>query len=179
MIRLAKLHDRPHFLRMWSRYLSGQEKDGSHLIENLHNLFIFLDFFESYVLGNVDGHCLLWQIPDREPSGLLMFGAALDPPGWETDLGKTGNLWGVYVDPEFNGQGIALKMVAYGQKLALEAGFDTAETVIRGNNVQPLNLAGETGTEVYAQQHVISLRDNEMLNSEAAKKTLARGVQHG
>ena len=176
MIRSATLQDRPHFLRLWAQFTQDQEKAGSHMLANLNNLYRYLNHFEAYTMGSRLGSCLLCQPEDSdEPIAITMGGELGGGDEFDTNLGKVATMWGVYVSPEFRGRGIGLKLVAGGQKSLLELGFDVVETYTRAENSQAMTLGTESGTTVYAVQHVISLRDPKMLNNTEAKKTLARG----
>ena len=175
MIRLATLEDRPHFLRLWSQYLQDQEKAGSRVLGNLNNLYQFLSYFEGYATGSQLGGTLLCQPSDAEEPVAVVMGGETGPEEFETDLGKTAMMWGIYVDPKFRGRGIGLKMIAESHKFLLEWGFDSVNTYTRTDNTDALKVAAEAGLSAYMIQQIVSLRDPKMLNNEEARKTLARG----
>ena len=177
MIRIAKLSDRPHFLRLWSRQLEEQEKEGSHLRSDMQNLYRCLDLFEAYTLGNDLGFCLLAQPDDaKEPIGAVMAGELLVPYPFKTDLGKLATLWGVYVDPPFRGRGLGVKLFQEALEVGLKLGFDSVETYVRTDNPHGQQVAESFGTKPYMVQSIASLHDPDLLSNEGAKRALARGV---
>ena len=176
MIRPAELSDRPHFLRLWSRMMTEQEKEGSHLKANLANLYRCLDLFEGYITGSLFGFCILYQPEDREPVGAVMAGELAVPDEFETDLGRLATLWGVYVDTPYRGQGIGVKLLARAYELGSEIGFDAVETYVRAGNTHGERMAEACDPTVYMRQHVSLLRDPKMFDNEEAQKALAREV---
>ena len=93
--------------------------------------------------------CLLWY-PEGETEkaeGVLLAGEYFDPPGLETDYGKTANLWGVYVAPEHRGNKVAARLQAYALPLGIKLGFDAMTTVVRVDN--PAGLSLDIGQKPY------------------------------
>jgi len=180
MIRQATLHDRPHFLALWSEYMTEQEKAGGHILANRRNLYQHLDIFESYVEGVVPGTCLLWEPGTTEiPVGLTLAGEFAGGEEWERSLGKVASLWGVYVQPAYRGQGIAVKLFQRALGIGLELGFDTIETYVRTENEHGQRVAKAFGTVPHLEQHIIPLRDPRVLNNDEARRALGREVSNG
>ena len=179
MIRPATLDDRGHFLRLWAKLLEGQYKDGSHVLPTLGNLYRCLDKFEAYVMGSQFGMCVFFEPPEARPVGVVMAGELAVPDEFETDLGKLATLWGVYVEPEYRGQGIALKLFAKTLEMGLERGFESVETYARYSNPHGQRVAEAFGCEPYMKQYVARLRDPRVMKTEEAKKALSREVTHG
>lgn len=180
MFRLAQLSDRPHFLRLWALHMTEQEKDGSHVLANMANLYRCLDKFESYAYGNLAGGTILYQPnPEAEPVGAAMGGELGVPDEFETDLGRLCTVWGVYVDPEYRGQGIGLKLLREILAEGLRQGFDSVETYVRLNNPQGQRAAEAFGCTPYMKQYVAVLRDPKILTNEEAQKALGREVTNG
>ncbi len=177
MIRLGTFEDRPHFLWLWARLLESQRKLGSPVLPNLCNLYHCLDAFESYTGGNVPGCVVFWWPKEsEEPVGVVMGGAELAPNHWETDLGRLATLWGVYVDPEYQGQGIGLKMFVEILRVGRELGFDSVETHIISGNEHGREIAEASGARPHNSQYFLSLRDPETMKNEAAQRGVAREV---
>ena len=162
MIRNATLQDRPHFLRLWSAYLREQQKEGSHLLADNHNLYRFLGFFESYVTGARAGVCPL-AIVDEKVVGLCMGGELLSLDEWHTDLGRIFTFWGIYVEPEYRGQHLSGQLFSKCLESGLELGADTVETYVRTANKQGQGVARLFGTHAYIEQHIADLRGPEVL----------------
>lgn len=178
MIRRGRMEDRPHFLRLWARFLEEQRKLGSHVLPNLRNLYHCLEAFESYTAGNVPGGVVFWWPKDLDgPVAGVMGGANLGPNDWDTDLGQLATLWGVYVDPEYQGQGIGLKIFGEIAKIGVEMGFDSVETFVIEGNGPGAEIAVASGAKPHTQQYFMALRDPETMNSEAARHGLAREVK--
>lgn len=180
MFYLGKLSDRPHFLRLWSRHMTDEEKNGGHTIANLRNLYRCLDRFENYAYGSQLGMTVFYRPgPDKEPVGVVMAGELSPVDEFETDVGKLATLWGVYVDPEYRGQGLALKLFKRIWEEGLSRGFDAVETYVRFNNPHGKRVAEAFGCTPHMQQYIASLRDPKILTSEEAQKALAWEVSDG
>jgi GNAT superfamily N-acetyltransferase len=138
-------------------YLTDQRKDGSVVHDSLHNLNFFRGYFDSYVMGSRFGFCLLWYPEDDPtPRGLLLAGEFFEAPALETDLGKVGKVWGVYVEPEHRGEHIGKQLEAYALPLGLKMGFESIETTVRSNN--PAGLTLDLGQEPYGIYYCASIR---------------------
>jgi ribosomal protein S18 acetylase RimI-like enzyme len=160
--------------------MTQQEKAGSHLIPNLRNLYRCLDLFESYTGGSLYGLCLLAQPEDaEEPVGAVMAGELSVPDTYDTTLGKLATLWGVYVDTEFRGRGLGVKLFQEALKVGLEMGFDSVETYVLTGNEHGRRVARAFGTQPYAEQRIVSLRDPSVLNNDEAREALAREANDG
>jgi GNAT superfamily N-acetyltransferase len=160
VIREATLKDRPEFLRLYNEYLLEERKNGSHLPANLHNLNFFRRYFDAYVLGSLFGACLLW-FPEGEeiPRGLALVGEQFDPPGWESDLGRSCFIWGLYVEPPYRGQEVGLQLGQFGIKRGIEMGFKTVETSVRTANNHGENAVLKFGTKPYATYHLANIKE--------------------
>ncbi len=178
MIRTATLTDRSTFLLLWSEHMVEQEKDGSHLLATTRNLYKHLETFESYVTGCTNGTCIFYEVNDK-PIALVLAGAFQGLDEWETDMGKIATVWGVYVQPSYRGQGMAVKLFQQCLKTALEMGFDSVETYVRVNNAHGQRVAKAFGTTPYLQQHLVSLKDPAVLGNDEAREALGREVSDG
>lgn len=179
MLRLATLADRPHFLRLWALHMAEQEKDGSHVTANMSNLYRCLDKFEAYAYGNQLGMTILYQPgSEDDPVGVCMAGE-LGVDEFETDLGRLATFWGVYVDPEYRGRGLGLKLFQEILAEGLRRGFDSVETYVRLNNPHGQRMAEAFGCTPYMKQYIAPLRDPKILTSDEAQKALAREVTDG
>ncbi len=158
MIRSATIRDRPQFLYLWGKFLSDQRKNGSHLLDTPRNLHQFQGYFESYTFGALHGMVLFWH-PEGEPEpvAVVMAGEEAHPSVWETDLGRMAILWGVWVDPEFRGQGITAKLFARAKVLGEEIGFETVETQVRLGNDHGERVALAFGTRAHSEVHFVTL----------------------
>ena len=176
MIRQAELEDRPEFLRLWQKYLTDQRKDGGYLWDSLHNLHLFLEFFEAYTLGSLRGVAMFWW-PDvlDHPVGVILAGQTASRDDWETDLGETATFWGVYVEPSYRGRGVHVRLFKRAQELGLRMGLDTIETGFRIRNHRGRAAAATAGTQAFAETHYISLHDPQMLQTKSAQRALTRG----
>ncbi len=178
MIREATLTDRSTFLLLWSEHMVEQEKEGSHLLASTHNLYKQLETFEGYVNGCIDGACIFYEVNDK-PIALVLAGAYPNPDEWDTNLGRISTVWGVYVQPPYRGQGIGVKLFQRCLEIALELGFESVETYVRINNAHGQRVAKAFGTTPYLQQHLVSLKDPEVLQNSEAREALGREVSNG
>lgn len=180
MIRQATLDDRPEFLRLWQAYLTTQRKEGNYLWDNLHNLHLFLGFFEAYVQGSLKGCVVLCQPEEVDhPVGVAMGGQTVDRPEWETDLGETAILWGLYVEPEYRGRGISAKLFQRAREYGLSVGIQTIETVILDVNAPGKAAADLVGLTSNSRGYLLRLEDPGILSSSVARQALAKGVGSG
>ena len=159
MIREATRHDRPAFLQLWQEYQKEQREHGSHVHDSLANLMIHRDLFDAYVTGSLFGFCLFWT-PNKmtEPQACVMAGEPWGESRWETDLGKTATLWGVYVHPEHRGGGIGLKLERAALPVGLNMGFKTVETFVLVGNPHGERIALGFGTEPRMAWHTADLQ---------------------
>ena len=146
-IRLATAADRPHFLRLWRAFLTEQRELGSHIHATENNVQRNCQVFDAYCGGGLAGFTLLWIPPgDAQPEGLIMAGETPAPMVLDTDLGRSGLLWGVYVSPEYRGLGIGLSLEFAALPLGIDYGFDTVETSVRTTNTHGERMASGFGT---------------------------------
>lgn len=179
MIREATLEDRAEFLRLWASHMAEQEKDGSFLCANRHNLYRYLEFFESYTLGNTDGICIVYACDDGSLAGVILTGEFPGPNDWEVSLGKLATLWGVYVQPSHRGQGISMKLTAKCFEIGRERKFDAVETFVRVSNVHGQRISRAAGNQVHMEQHITFLNNPKALTSNEALEALGREVTDG
>jgi len=159
--------------------MAEEEKGGSHVIANVPNLYRCLDKFENYAYGSQLGMTVFYRPgSEKEPVGVVMAGE-LGVDEFETDMGKVATLWGVFVQPEYRGQGLALKLFQEILAEGLRRGFDSVETYVRFNNPHGKRVAEAFGCTPYMQQYLAPLRDPKILKSEEAQKALAREVSNG
>jgi len=171
------LEDRPHFLRLWAGFLDEQRKSGSHVLPNLKNLYMCLEHFENYAAGRIRGGTVFYSPGDElEPVAVVMGGDRGIPDEWETDLGIMATLWGVYVEPEYRGQGIAIKLFRELFRVGLEQGIDSIDTCVLAGNQHGEEVAEAFGTQFYARQFIVSLQHPEILTNERARKGLDREI---
>ena len=159
MIKLATLQDRPHFIHLWQAFLTDQRKQGSHVHDSLHNVYLELGIWESYVTGQTSGGCLFWYPKDEgPPEGLVIWGEDATPAVRETDLGRVCFLHGVYVSEEYRKQGVTKRLFAEALKEGLSQGFDSVETFVLTVNEAGTQSALGFGTEPYMQYHIRKCR---------------------
>jgi len=160
MIHEATLTDRPHFMRLYSEFQKSQSEKGSHFLPSIHNLNLSKGMFESYAMGKTEGFTLLWTPKDKEsPVALLLAGMELLPSPWELDLGKTAILWAVYVEPEYRGQGITMKLFQKARELGIGIGIETIITYVLEGNSHGDRVATAFGTRPMLSEHHIKLLD--------------------
>lgn len=148
-------------MRLYMDYLIEERKDGSHLLDTIHNLNFFRRYFDAYVMGSLFGACILWY-PDNEPEiprGLALVGEQWEKPGWETDLGRMCYIWGLYVEPPHRGNGVSLQLGEFGIRRGVEIGFDTVETTVRDLNPQGEGATLKFGTKPYAMYHIANIKE--------------------
>ena len=122
----------------------------------------------------------MYQPKDLDhPIGTLMAGQTSGGTDWETDLGETVTFWGVYIEPEYRGRGVHVRLFKRAQEVALNLGIDTVETGFRVGNHRGRNAAAAAGTQASAETHFISLHDPQMLNNPVARRSLERGEMYG
>ncbi len=178
MVKECTLADRGHFSSLYLEFLKDQAEQGSHLLPTLHNLSIFRGLFESYINGTLFGLCLLWWPEgDPAPTGVLLAGEDRSPSEWDTDLGKTANFWGVYVQPSHRGQGITMKLMQRSLEMGQEMGIQTIRTYVNSRNTHGDRVARAAGASPHMEEHYLSM-DNAM-NSPEALEGLARKVNDG
>jgi GNAT superfamily N-acetyltransferase len=148
-------------MRLFMEYLIEERKLGSHLKDNLHNLNYFRKYFDAYTVGSLFGECLFW-FPNGEneiPKAFALVGEQWKPVGWDSDLGRTCMIWGLYVEPEYRGQGIGLQLGKYGIKRGMEIGFDTVETIVLTDNIYGENSTLKFGTKPFATYHLANIKE--------------------
>ena len=155
MIYQATYQDRPHFLRLWAEHRKEQRDLGDSLHATTRNLLNFAGYFDSYTMGQMFGFCLLWT-PDGEetPQGIIMFGEETKIGEWDTDRPKCAILWGVYVCPEYRGQGMGLKLELAALPVGIKMGFRYIETMVLTINKHGEKVALDFGTTAESERHV-------------------------
>lgn len=147
-------------MRLFQEYLIEERKQGSHLVDSTHNLNYFRKYFDAYVIGSLFGSCLLWfPEGDTTPRGMALVGEQWEPAGWESDLGRSCVIWGLYVEPAYRGKGISLQLGEFGIQRGIEIGFDTVTTSVLDDNTNGENAALKFGTKPYATYHSANLKE--------------------
>lgn len=160
MIREATLNDRAPFSRLWMEFLKDQHEKGSHILPSIANLARARNMMEVYSQGTADGLTLFWYPKGREePVGVVLAGTQLPPSDWETDLGRVAMLWGVYVEPEYRGQGITMKLFKRAMEIGIGQGYTTIETMVLCRNSHGDRVARQFGTLPHLEEHFITLKD--------------------
>lgn len=178
LVREATLSDRSHFCSIYMEFLKDQHEGGSHLLPTLHNLFLFRELFESYVSGSLYGLCIFWwPQEDDSPSGVVLAGEDQFPSDWDTDLGKTANLWGVYVQPTHRGQGITMKLFQRSLEIGRDMGIETIRTYVKAGNIHGERVALAAGTSSHMEEHYLSM--STAMTSPEALEGLAKEIPNG
>jgi GNAT superfamily N-acetyltransferase len=149
ILRFADYRDRPKFLKLWKSFMHEEQQLGSLVHPSDYNLRQHCQLFESYTGGSLFGLCVLAEVGE-EPVGILMVGE--DYPGGlvlETDLGKSAQVWGVYVDPAYRKTGLAHRMQDFGLPETMKLGFDTVTSMVLDSEAARAN-ALNWGTKPYA-----------------------------
>lgn len=133
--RHASKDDRDDFLRLWLAFLEEGVAQGSHLMADDHNLGIFMQYFDAYVSGQLRGVATLWY-PDEShsPVGALLAGEQFGTFEWHIGTPELATMWGIYVEPEYRGNGVSVGLGLYGARAAQKLGFPGAKTGVRTNN---------------------------------------------
>lgn len=124
-VRLARNtpEDRESFLRLWREFLKEQEEWGGDIPPTRDNLLEYLKLYDSYLQGSLFGFCLLGEESD-ETMGVLLAGEFPLPFQFQSSLpGRQGQLFGVYVVPEWRRGGVAWALQDRAVEEGLRLGF--------------------------------------------------------
>lgn len=118
-VRNGKPRDLGLFLSMWRKYLENEYAQGSGVPATDENMEVYCDIFNLYVSGEEPGVVLFVA-----ECAVFMFGTA-GTSRLQSERDPVANGWGVYVDPDHQGQGIADALYTQAHKQLKELGFKT------------------------------------------------------
>ena len=149
-VRLAKWADRHTFFQMWRPLLEVQHSLGSIVLPTDRNLREFGQLFESYTVGSLFGFGIVAEVVDK-PVGFGMFGEDAGGLDVETNLGRTGIIWGTWVDPAWRRRGISHRMLDLGYQEAYQMGFRCVMTsVLLSSKEASANAFNYPGVKAYS-----------------------------
>ena len=158
-VRLAKWTDRHTFFQMWRPLLEVQHSLGSIVLPTDHNLREFGQMFESYTVGSLFGLGVVAEVGDK-PVGFLLFGEEIGGLNVETSVGRTGIVWGSWVDPAWRRRGISHQMLTFGYGEAHQMGFRCVmSSVLLDSKEANANALNYPGVKAYATMIYNQLED--------------------
>jgi GNAT superfamily N-acetyltransferase len=118
-IRAAKERDIGLFIKLWKSYIVNEYAQGSGVPASEENMEVYRDIFNLYVSGEEKGVVLFVG-----ECAVFMFGTA-GTSRIQSERDPIANGWGVYVEPDHQGQGIAEALYKAAHKELKEMGFKT------------------------------------------------------
>ena len=118
-VRKARSRDLGLFTKLWTAYLISVYEKGSGVPPSKDNLEFFRIMFNLYVSGEEKGVVLFVG-----EVGVMLLGTAGISP-IKTDYDPVAQGWGMYVEPDYQGQGICTALYTEGFKKLKEMGFKT------------------------------------------------------
>lgn len=126
---------RQDFLRLWRLFLEDELASGPALEASDDNLREYLRVYDSYIMGSLFGSAIFGLSPEGEVVGVALGGENF-PGGLniQTKWGRTGTMWGVYVEPEHRRSGLSWAMLEHGGAELAKMGIVALTTVVMDVN---------------------------------------------